>query len=248
MKNLKILSLAAASCFTFYACSDDDDNIDNTPDVDLTETAFTADTHVKTSSLPQPILDYITANYPDKTIREVELEENNNYEVELLDGTELIFNSAGEFLGVDDDGEDDFGDRDIAASELPQNIKDFLEKHYAGIAVEEAEIENNGNYEVELENDVEIIFDADGNFLGQAEDESGYDDSDDEDIAVADLPQVIQDYIADNYPDQKIIEAEREDDGFEVNLNNGVELTFDTEGNFLEAEDNNGDDDDDDND
>lgn len=243
MKNLKILSLAAASCFTLFACSDDDENIDSTPDVDLSETAFTADVHVKTSSLPQPVLDYITANYPDKTIREVELEDNNNYEVELHDGMELIFDSAGEFLGIDDDGDDTFGDRDIAASELPQNIKDFLAEHYPEISVDEAEIENNGNYEVELENDVEIIFDADGNFLGQAEDESGYDDEDDEDIAVADLPQVIQDYIADNYPEQKIIEAEKEDDGFEVNLSNGVELTFDAEGNFLEAEDNNGDDD-----
>ena len=246
MKNLKILSLAIAGCFTLYACSDDDGDVDNTPDVDLNDTAFTADTYVKTSALPQSILDYITTNYPDKTIREAELEDNNNYEVELNDGMELVFNAAGEFLGIDDDADDaddDFGDRDIAASELPQKIKDFLAENYSGASVEEAEIENNGNYEVELDNDVEIIFDADGNFLGQAKDENGNDDKDDEDIAVADLPQVIRDYVAANYPDNTIIEAEREDDGFEVNLNNGVELKFDAEGNFLEAEDNNGDDD-----
>lgn len=248
MKNLKILSLAIAGCFTLYGCSDDDSDIDKTPDpgVDLSATAFSADTHMQTSALPQAILDYVTTNYPDKTITEVELEGDGNYEVELNDGMELIFNTTGEFLGIDEDADDDFGDRDIAASELPQNIIDFLDEYYSGATVEEAEIENNGNYEIELDNDVEVIFDANGNFLGQAEDENGYDDSDDEDIAIAELPQTIRDYVSTNYPDNTIVEAEREDDGFEVTLNNGVELKFDVDGRFLEAEDNNGDDDNDD--
>lgn len=244
MKNLKILGLAIAGCLTFYACSDDDDTIvDNTPGVDLDATANAADVYVKTSELPQPILDYISTNYPDLTIKEAELEDNGNYEVELSDDNELIFDASGTFLGIDDDLDDDFGDSEISASELPQNILDFLEEYYPGVGVEEAEIENNGNYEVELNNDVEIIFDAEGNFLGQSVDENDSDDMDDEDIAVADLPQVIKDYIATNYPDNTIIEAEKDDDGFEVTLNNGVEVEFDAEGNFIKAEDNNGDDD-----
>ena len=95
---------------------------------------------------------------------------------------------------------------------------------------------------------MELIFDADGNFLGRAEDDDN-DDSDDEDIAVDDLPQAVRDYIAANYPENTIIEAEREDDGtYEVTLNNGLEILFDAEGNFLEADDHNGDDDDDDDD
>lgn len=238
----EIVSIAvAASCFVF-ACSNEDDSA-KTNEVDLTAMANTADVHVNTSSLPQPVLDYITENYPEQTIWKAEMEENTNYEVKLSNGAELIFDAEGNFLGIDDDGENDFGDRELAASELSQTITEFLEKYYPGASVEEAEVENNGHVKVELDNDTELIFDAEGNFLGQATDEQGDEDEGDEDIAIADLPQTIKDYIATNYPDNSIVEAEKEDEGYEVSLNDGNELKFDAEGNFVSAEDHNGDDD-----
>ncbi|MFD1095554.1 PepSY-like domain-containing protein [Salegentibacter chungangensis] len=245
MKKLMILSLAGIGFIAISACSNDDDAGNSSPEVNLNATAFSSDSHVNTSALPQPILDYITTNYPDQVIREAEIEDNNNYEVELSNGLELIFDAEGNFLGVDDDGEDNFGDDHLDASELPQKIKDFLNTYFEGETVEEAEIENNGHIKVELDSDVKLIFDAEGNFLGQAEDENENEDEDDEDIAVEDLPQSVKDYISANYPDNKIIEAEKEDEGFEVTLNNGTELKFDSEGNFVKAEDHNGDDDDD---
>src|SRR5690606_13760596 len=157
----------------------------------------------------------------------------------------LVFDQQGNFLGIDDDGDDDFGDEDIAAGDLAASIRDFVSTHFPGATIEEAERENNGNIEIELSTDEELVFDANGNFLGRADDDDD-DDRDDEDIAVADLPQMIRDYITANYPDNSIIEVEREDDnGFEVTLNNGVELEFDSEGNLEEVEDHNGDDDDD---
>lgn len=245
MKKLKFLSLAFAATLTFSSCSSDDDG-DMGPDVDLNLTAQLSDDYINTAALPQAILIYISTNYPDNTIKEAEVEDNNNYEVELNNGTELIFDQQGNFLGIDDDGDDDFGDEDIAPGDLPANILDFIATYFPGTTIEEAERENNGNYEIELSNDVEIIFDADGTFLGRADDDDN-DDKDDEDIEVSELPQVILDYIETNYPDNAIIEAEREDDnGFEVTLNNGVELEFDADGTFLDAEDHNGDDDDDD--
>jgi len=58
------------------------------------------------------------------------------------------------------------------------------------------------------------------------------------------LPQIILDYLSANYPDKSIIEAEIEEDGtYEITLNNGIEVTFDSNGTFLEAEDGNGDED-----
>ena len=100
-----------------------------------------------------------------------------------------------------------------------------------------------------MDNDIELIFDGEGNFLGQAKDENEDEEGEDEeDINPADLPQVIQDYITENYPDNTIIEAEVDEDEYEVTLNNGVELEFDLEGNLLNVEDGNGEDDDDDDD
>ncbi|SFN72042.1 PepSY-like domain-containing protein [Salegentibacter flavus] len=246
MKRIKILGITLLTAFIGFSCSSDDDGDTGTAEVDLSATAIKADAHVQTSSLPQPILDYVSANYPGLTIRKAEIEDDDTYEITLSDETELIFDMQGNFLGIDDDDVDDFGDEDLDPSELPQNIQDFIAQYFPGVGIDEAERENNGNYEVELNNDVELIFNADGEFLGKGEDEDDAYDDDDEDIDPADLPQVILDYIAENYPEQTIIEAEKEDDGYEVTLNNGVELEFDVDGAFISAEDKNGDDDDDD--
>ncbi|MGB1241275.1 MAG: PepSY-like domain-containing protein [Chitinophagales bacterium] len=56
-------------------------------------------------------------------------------------------------------------------------------------------------------------------------------------IPVEELPSLITDYIAANYPTAVILEAEQEDDGeYEVTLDNGLEIKFDADGNFLEEE------------
>ena len=248
MKNHKLVGLAFTALVLLNSCSSDDDGGDTGNNVDLNLVATSSDDHINTAALPQVILDYISANYPDHTIHKAEIEDNNNYEVELNDETELIFDQQGNFLGIDDDDDDDFGDEDIAPQDLPAKIRDFISTYFPGTTIVEAERENNGNYEIELSNDAKLIFDADGNWLGRADDDDN-DDSDDEDIAVADLPQAVLDYIAANYPDNTIIEAEREDDNtYEVTLNNGMELKFDADGNFLRVDDHNGDDDDDDDD
>ena len=246
MKKLKLLGLAFAATLTFSSCSTDDDDVELEPEVDLNLTAALSDDYINTAALPQAILNYVSTDYPNNTISEAEIEDNNNYEVELNDGTELIFDQQGNFLGIDDDDVDDFGDEDILPGDIPANILDFIATYFPGATIEEAELENNGHYEIELSDDVELIFDADGEFLGRADDDSN-EDKEDDDIAIAELPQAVRDYIVTNYPNNTIIEAEREDDNtFEVTLNNGLELEFDSEGTFLNAEDHNGDDDDDD--
>ncbi len=246
MKRIKLLGITLLTAVISFSCSSDDDAaVIN--EVDLNATAIKADAHVQTSSLPQPVLDYVSTTYPNLTIRKAEIEDDDTYEITLSDGTELIFDMQGGFLGIDDDDVDDYGDEYLDPSELPQNIQDFITQYFPGVGIDEAERENNGNYEVELNNDVELIFNADGEFLGKGEDEDDAYDDDDEDIDPADLPQVILDYIGENYPEQTIIEAEKEDDGYEVTLNNGVELEFDEDGVFVSAEDKNGDDEDDEN-
>lgn len=247
MKKTKILSLAFVALLSLNSCSSDDDG-DTGTEVDLNLIAESSDDHVNSAALPQAILTYISINYPENTIREAEVEENGRFEVELNNGTELVFDAQGNFLGIDDDSDDIFGDEDIAAADLPEKIRNFISTHFAGATIEEAELENNGNYEIELSTDVKLVFDTNGDFLGRISDDDN-EDRDDEDIAIADLPQVIQDYITTNYPDNTIIEAEKEDDGtFEVTLNNGMELKFDADGNFVSVDDHNGDDDDDDDD
>ena len=66
----------------------------------------------------------------------------------------------------DDDDYDDEYDDDmyVSTSDLPQAILDYLNTNYPNIAIDEVEIDD-GMYEVELINDLELYFDLNGNFL-----------------------------------------------------------------------------------
>ncbi len=245
MKITKYIILATITCMFMVSCSEE--GFITTETLQRSKEITKSDDVISTASLPQPILDYITSNYPNIMVQKAEVESNGNYEVTLENNLELIFNSNGEFLGIDDDEHDDYGDSYINPANLPQIILDFITTNYPGETIEEAEIENNNNYEVELSNDLTLVFDENGNFLGIGVDHNDMDEANDDNeddysnINPSDLPQLVLDYITTNYPDETIIQAEIEDNGyFEVTLNNGIELYFDSEGNFISAEDENG--------
>ena len=69
----------------------------------------------------------------------------------------------------DYDDDDDYGDYDdddmyVSTSDLPQAIINYLNTNYPNIGIDEVEIED-GMYEIELDNDIELYFDLNGNFL-----------------------------------------------------------------------------------
>jgi uncharacterized membrane protein YkoI len=101
----------------------------------------------------------------------------------------------------------DDGD-DFPISQLPAAVFDYLNSEFPGWEIEEADIYNQSGdvyYGVEIEKgsqDVEILFTADGQYVSH-----GPEDDDDQDIAISNLPQEILDYIAANFPDHNIDEA-----------------------------------------
>ena len=207
-----------------------------------------ADNSINTATLPQSVLDYIKTNYPNETVTSSDVENNGNYEVTLSSGTELIFDSKGAFLGIDDDGSNDFGDTKILPSNLPQTILDFITANYPSSSITKAELENNGHYEVKLNDGTELVFDANGVFLGQGVDQDemkeGNDNNSNDDnssssetnIDPATLPQAVKDYISTNYPTATIMQAEKESNGnFEVTLSTGIELYFKPDGSFIKT-------------
>jgi len=62
---------------------------------------------------------------------------------------------------------------DIPVGDLPQAVKTYMQKHYAGVKIREAAkiVKASGeiNYEAEV-NKKDIVFDANGNFLKEAND------------------------------------------------------------------------------
>lgn len=248
MKTIQKLLLVALSFLTVVSCSKDSDDI---PDDLPMGFALKADAKVRVGDLPVEILDFVAREFPELTIDEAEEEDNGNFEVELSNGTELIFNANGTFLGIDDDSEEngDFDDSEVAKEDLLQVILDYIELNYPGVGIDEAELENNDQYEVELNDDTILIFNINGDFQGVGVDENDQDDDGDYDweeedgnddgdtIEPAQLPEMALSYLEENYPDLTIVHAEIEDEGdFEVTMSNGLEVYFDAEGNFLSVD------------
>jgi len=245
MKTIQKMSLVALCVLTVVSCSKNSEDVINDLPAGF---ALKADAKVKVGDLPMAILDFIAREFPELTIDEAEEEDNGNFEVELSDGTELVFDANGTFLGIDDDSEEngDFDDYDVDIETLLPAILEYVELNYPGEGIDEAEMEHNDQYEVTLNDDTVLIFNVNGEFLGVGvdendqdgdgdydwEEEDGHDDG--ETIDPAQLPQMALAYLEETYPDLTIVHAEIEDGGdFEVTMNNGLEIYFDAEGNFL---------------
>jgi len=106
-----------------------------------------------------------------------------------------------------------------------------------GALVKVEDEDNDGNAE-EVEFEFAAVLDGDRDFR----------DDDEEPVAPGDLPPVIIDFISANYPGKDIAAAFREEDEYTVILVNGIELTFDLDGNLLEADDDSAEDSEDDGD
>lgn len=64
---------------------------------------------------------------------------------------------------------------------------------------------------------------------------------DEKPIPVEQLPTSAMTYVKENYPNGKILIAKKDYEGFskiyEVKLDNGIELTFDNDGNVIDVDD-----------
>lgn len=238
MKKYLLFCLVSCLTLTFLtSCEKEDmDEMEYAETNQVSEARF-SDTLV--TEYPTAIDAYITQNYPNETIEEVYLLDNGNYEASLTNETELLFDANGQFIEeiIEDEMDEDEEDEE-EVTEWPAAIDDYITQNYPDAMIEKVELEDDGSYEVELDNGVEVYFDADGNFLEEEieddEDDDEMEEEDEEEMEVTDYPSIIDDYITQNYPDATIEEIELEDDGsYEVELDNGVELYFDADGNFL---------------
>jgi hypothetical protein len=78
----------------------DHENDDNENDDNENEYSSLSSSNLS-QAVQQKIADYISANYPNDSVTEVEIE-NQKIEVELSSGIELIFDLNGNFLRLDD--------------------------------------------------------------------------------------------------------------------------------------------------
>ncbi len=179
--------------------------------------------------------------------------EEGNYEAEFTENgvsKTVVYDAQGNWIETE---------IEIETEMLPDGIFAYLDENFPGTEIEGAEkIENQEGefYEVEIEDtndaEVELIFDTGGILVNSVvEDESGEMEDGEEAgeqetaLDIAELPAAVTDYIAANYVDYTILEADMETTSegsfidVELESSDGtsvVELVFDGDGNFIKIE------------
>lgn len=116
----------------------------------------------------------------------------------------------------------------ITKTALPVTAQNFLKTHFAGqeptYILQDKEAFST-DYEVQFASGIEVEFDGKGNW----EDVDGNHTA----IPQAIVPKAIASYIKTNFPNVPVIKIDKGKWGYEVDLNNGLELEFNSRGNFI---------------
>lgn len=135
------------------------------------------------------------------------------------------------FTACDDDDDDD---NDLTVSSLPSAITDYIATNYPSATITSAEIEANGDYDIEINDSgtqKDVRFDSDYEWLYT-----------EWDIAISNLPEAVTTTVATSYADYTIDDAEYYEtpDGnyyyieLEQSGSADIYVKIDAEGNILE--------------
>lgn len=119
----------------------------------------------------------------------------------------------------------------IDIDKLPTAANTFLNEHFNAVEIlsvtREKETFSGAEYEVLLNNGNEIKFDKNGNWT---EVEAG---KDTDALPVSFILEPIVSYVEANYDDAGINSIDKEKNGFDIELTNGLDLVFDSAGEFV---------------
>ena len=112
-------------------------------------------------------------------------------------------------------------DKPISVNALPTKAQTLLNSHFNGQKVMLATIESgvvSRSYDVVLQNGTKLEFDKKGN-LTEIDCKQG-------NVPALLIPQAIKNYLKDNYAGQSVKKIEMNKKEYEVELTNGLDLTF----------------------
>ena len=112
--------------------------------------------------LPTEARELIKNHFAEASISYLKVDKNlfrvEGYDVRLTDGTELDFNSKGQWTKIEAEK------NAVPASLIPDVIKKYMKQNYNGQRVKKIK-HNRRGYELKLSNGLEVEFDNMGNFL-----------------------------------------------------------------------------------
>ena len=112
--------------------------------------------------LPTEARELIKNHFAEASISYLKVDKNlfrvEGYDVRLTDGTELDFNSKGQWTEIEAEK------NAVPSSLIPDVIKKYMKQNYNGQRVKKIK-HNRRGYELKLSNGLEVEFDNMGNFL-----------------------------------------------------------------------------------
>ncbi len=175
---------------------------------------------VPATLVPEQIAAYVTANYPDQHIDEIE-RENNGWEIELSNDVELKFDANFNVIG------NGGGNGGGSSTEYP-DINTFVSTYFSQTEILSIKAEDD-EYEVKLADGTEISFNFNFEWTHIDCEESSIYNA----VPTGLVPDQITAYVSTNFPNQQIEQIEKEHYGWEIELKNGQEIKFDTNFNVI---------------
>ena len=115
-------------------------------------------------------------------------------------------------------------DKPIKMEQLPASAQQVISKHFAGHKIALAKVDSElfgKTYDVIFTNGDKLEFDSQGNWLEVECKKS--------EMPAALVPEAISKFVADSYPQMKILEIDHDRRGYDVKLSNRMELKFDSQ-------------------
>lgn len=114
-------------------------------------------------------------------------------------------------------------DKPIQIGQLPTKAQTLITTYFKGHKIALAKMESGmfyKNYDVIFTNGEKLEFDRSGDWTEVKCSKS--------EVPDAIVPEAIRSYVKKNYPNEKIIQIERKDKEYEIELSNRLEITFDS--------------------
>lgn len=185
---------------------------------------------VPSSIVPEQITDYVTVNFPNNHIDQIEKKNNGNWEIELDNDHDIKFDAN--FNVISGGGNGGGGNGGGNNSNYPE-INTFVGTHFPQVSIRKVERDGN-KYEVELTDNTDIDFSLSFVWKKVDCDESNVYGS----VPASIVPVQITDYVTANFPNKHIDSIEKKNNGgWEIELNNGLEITFDANFNVTGFDD-----------
>ena len=115
------------------------------------------------------------------------------------------------------------------ASVLPRPAQTMIKKNFkarVGVVKIDKDFGRVSEYELTLTNGSEIVFDRDGNW-------KDIETNIDSQVPQTFIPANTRSYIKANHKGQRVVGIEKERNGYEITLSNGIDLKVDQNGNFV---------------